>query len=276
MNLPIEHFRVEYLDIELHKSGNLNMQRYHYHDSYEIYLLEVGERSYMLVDQLVNLQPRDVFLIKPDIPHYTFNGTYTCSTVTFSYRYLHKYFTDDAIKSLLSCFEKSVIRVRERDFPFLVSLTEKLHDDESDIFLFMQILLILKQNMHRKNYTPEASNSKVEDILNYITENYKTINNLDIVANRFYISKRHLCDLFKAHTNTSVFKYINILKVHSAFEFLLETDMSMSEIAEKSGFSSLTNFSKIFKSYTGVSPLKYRTDGTLNNNKGFKNTLTIN
>jgi AraC-like DNA-binding protein len=42
---------------------------------------------------------------------------------------------------------------------------------------------------------------------------------------------------------------------------LLETDLSLSEIAGSCGFEDQSWFSKIFKSYTGMSPGKYRGQG---------------
>ncbi len=77
------------------------------------------------------------------------------------------------------------------------------------------------------------------------------------VADKFYISKQYLCNLFKEYTNISIIKYINILKIHSSIELLSENSLTMAEVAEKSGFNSLSNFSKTFKNVTGVSPLKY-------------------
>ncbi len=268
-------YHVEHLEVSTHRQGHLKMARSHYHDSYEIYILEDGERAYMVDGQFIHLHPRDVLLIKPDVVHCTFGGAFVRSCITFSNRYLHKFFTDDCIDSLLECFEKSVIRIRESDFATLVAFTEKLRDEEDDVFSFMQILFILKQNMERKNYTLDDSESKIATIVDYITENYKTIDNLDMLANKFFISKQHLCDLFKAYTNTSIFKYINVLKVHSASELLTKTPLSLTEIAKKSGFTSLANFSKTYKSYTGLSPLKYRAINPRNKNEGDTKKLRL-
>jgi transcriptional regulator GlxA family with amidase domain len=46
--------------------------------------------------------------------------------------------------------------------------------------------------------------------------------------------------------------------VDRATKLLLDTDLSLSEIAGSCGFEDQSWFSKIFKSYTGLSPGKYR------------------
>jgi AraC-like DNA-binding protein len=49
--------------------------------------------------------------------------------------------------------------------------------------------------------------------------------------------------------------------VEKASRLLLETEMSLSEIAACCCFEDQSWFSKIFKAYTGISPGKYRNQG---------------
>ncbi len=54
--------------------------------------------------------------------------------------------------------------------------------------------------------------------------------------------------------------YITELKINRAKKLLRETHLSISEIAEKVGFSDTGYFNKLFKAKTGASPSKYRFD----------------
>ncbi len=257
MAFIIKYF-VDNLEIKPHHAGNSNMTYSHYHDSFEIDILEDGDRSYVVENKLYHLKPRDVLLIKPDVVHCTVGGTYVRSLVTFSGRYLYKYFSKLGVTTLTECFEKRIIRVRESDFGLLLSYVEKLAADENDFLSLVQILSILRQNMNRKSSDSEIPSSKIARIVAYVTENYKSITTLDSLAEEFLVSREHLCDLFKAYTNTTIFKYINVLKVHEATELLVKTSLPLTEIAEKSGFSSLANFSKTFKVYANVSPSEFK------------------
>ncbi len=247
----------EGLQISLHYEGNYKMPDMHYHDAYELYILEDGDRTYMVEDRLIYMRPRDVLLIKPDVIHCTVGGTFVRSLITFTDEYLSKFFNEYSIGLITECFDKDVIRVKESDFELLISLVEKLSKDENDVLTFAHFLSILRNNMSRKTYDLPISGSKVANIVDYISENYKNIDNLDDVADKFYISKQYLCNLFKESTGTSIVKYINILKIHASLELLAEKEHTMAEVAERSGFKSLSNFSKTFKSVTGISPLKY-------------------
>ncbi len=248
---------IEGLEILLHRAGNYTMPGMHYHDSFEIVILEDGDRSYMLEDQLIYLKPRDVLLIKRNELHCSVGGTYKSSNLTFEKKHLLKFLSEHGVDVLTKCFEKTVIRVREKDFGLLISLMERLYANKDDFFSLVGVLNILESNMTRKTYDLQNINHKVADIVDYITENYMSIDNLDAIADKFYISKQYLCNLFKEYTGTSVTKYINMLKIHASFELITQKELTLTEIAEKCGYSSLSYFSKQFKSITGVSPLNY-------------------
>ena len=55
--------------------------------------------------------------------------------------------------------------------------------------------------------------------------------------------------------------YLNRLRAEKAAVMLTETDLSLNQIAGACGFDDQSWFSKIFKTYAGVSPGKYREKG---------------
>ena len=98
----------------------------------------------------------------------------------------------------------------------------------------------------------------MQKILDYINENYVKIVNLDEISEKFYITKSHLCRIFKKTAGLSVIKYINGLKIQKACYLLDKTELSITEIAFECGYNSTMYFCRIFKQLTGFSPLKYR------------------
>ncbi len=257
---------IEGLQISLHKVGTYKMPSMHYHDAFEIYILENGDRSYLLEEGLIYLRPRDVLLIKRNQLHCTIGGTYVSSTLTFGQKYLFNFFTKKGIKEITKCFDKTIIRVRESEFDILISLLEKLKENKNDVLTFTRLLGILENNMSRKTFDLKSTSQLAAEIIDYVTENYKTIDNLATLAKYFHISIQHLCKMFKKHTNTTVIKYINILKINASCEYLSHKELTIAEVAKKSGFSNLQYFSNTFKSVTGVSPLNYRKNIISNEN----------
>ncbi len=62
---------------------------------------------------------------------------------------------------------------------------------------------------------------------------------------------------FKVYGKTPL-HYINTLRIERAKALLSESGITLEQVAIHSGFSDVKYFSSVFKSYTGISPSKYR------------------
>jgi two-component system response regulator YesN len=78
------------------------------------------------------------------------------------------------------------------------------------------------------------------------------------VAQRLFISKAYLSELFKDTAGISLSEYISMVKIERAKYLLLTTNMKAYEIAEALGYNDHEYFSKVFKQKTGISPTVYR------------------
>jgi AraC-like DNA-binding protein/ligand-binding sensor protein len=95
----------------------------------------------------------------------------------------------------------------------------------------------------------------------FIRENFTRKISLQEIAAISGLSAPYFSTIFKEEMGENLSKYLNRLRVERASRFLLETDLSLSEIAGACCFEDQSWFSKIFKAYTGVSPGKYRSQG---------------
>jgi AraC-like DNA-binding protein/ligand-binding sensor protein len=99
----------------------------------------------------------------------------------------------------------------------------------------------------------------------YIWENYTRKICLQEVADASGLSAPYFSTIFKEEMGENLSNYLNRLRVEKASAMLTETTLPLSEIAGACGFEDQSWFSKIFKSYAGISPGKYReTGGTIN------------
>ena len=64
--------------------------------------------------------------------------------------------------------------------------------------------------------------------------------------------------MFKEFYGISPISYIIKLRVTKAAELLEQSDIDILEIADMTGFKSISNFYKLFKEYTGYTPKEYR------------------
>jgi AraC-like DNA-binding protein/ligand-binding sensor protein len=95
----------------------------------------------------------------------------------------------------------------------------------------------------------------------YIWENYTRKISLQEVADISRLSAPYFSTIFKEEMGENLSSYLNRLRVEKASHLLVKTNLSLSEISGVCGFEDQSWFSKIFKTYTGVSPGKYREQG---------------
>jgi YesN/AraC family two-component response regulator len=103
-----------------------------------------------------------------------------------------------------------------------------------------------------------TDNSSLNEILEYINDNYEKPLELDECARQFHISPNYISRMFKKFTKVSFITYINNLKIKKALELLKDTDLPIKEIAYKVGYNNLNYFYKNFKTYTGTTPKIYK------------------
>ncbi|HKC63195.1 MAG TPA: helix-turn-helix domain-containing protein [Pyrinomonadaceae bacterium] len=81
---------------------------------------------------------------------------------------------------------------------------------------------------------------------------------LEEIAAAAYLSPFHFARLFKKLTGASPHAYLATLRTTRAQTLLAETDLSISEIAERVGYSSPSHFTKAFRQSTGLTPRTFR------------------
>jgi AraC-like DNA-binding protein len=263
---PHPLFFVEYFK---HYS-NEEMPHFHYHNAYEIYFLEQGEQEILLNDSIYKIQSYDVVLYKPGVFHRSVKRqgcTRTC--LYFTDQFLQQHFTEPSIHILLSCFEKEVLSLDQAVFAKIKKLLlllskEEVAHPENRIFIYLTELLNLlharKDAQKEERFSTTYKN--LGPLLAYMNEHYNTITTLQEIADTFYLSKFHLCRLFKEATGLTLIEYLNKVKVQNACRMLLETDLSVSEIGLACGFNSSMYFCKLFKESLGMTPSSFRKERT--------------
>lgn len=109
-----------------------------------------------------------------------------------------------------------------------------------------------------KKETAVSSQPMMESIMDYIQKNYENKITLQEIARFMGYSKNYLCSYFKRNSGFSMIEYLNGYRVKKSQEYLENTSMSISDIASRCGFESITHFGRTFKAVAGCSPLQYR------------------
>ena len=100
---------------------------------------------------------------------------------------------------------------------------------------------------------------KMEKIREYILNHLHLPLTADFLCKKFFLGKQQLYSLFKQNNQITLKQYILEKKIELAKKLLRTTNLNVTEIAEAVGFNDYNNFIQRFKSITGITPLKYKT-----------------
>lgn len=98
----------------------------------------------------------------------------------------------------------------------------------------------------------------LRDALTYIEDNYAGRIALDDLARAAGMNRKYFCTLFHTVTGHTPIDYLNIYRVEMARGMLLYGDEPVTQVALACGYSDVSYFTKIFRRYTGMTPLNYR------------------
>lgn len=107
--------------------------------------------------------------------------------------------------------------------------------------------------------TTTSHKEKIQQVRNYLEENFSSQISLDQLAEIFYINKYYLTRIYKETYQQTINRTLTQLRITKAKELLRYSELSMVEIAVSCGFQDASYFSKVFKKIEGESPQKYRT-----------------
>ena len=154
------------------------------------------------------------------------------------------------LPKLINCEEKTQIK---RNFEKMIEAHIHGNIPQTSIRLW-QIFLECAQNAQ----DDKVSNGYAEQIQNYVRQHYIDGFTSAQIQEACGLSYKYAGTLFKEVTGQTIKEYQCTLKLRKAEQLLKETDKSIAEVAQLTGFSDMFYFSKIFHKKKGCPPGEYR------------------
>ena len=156
----------------------------------------------------------------------------------------------DRNKDIIKNSASKVISSSKGKSPWQYILSEKA---------LLELLVSISETCNRIYLSKSrGENSKVMiDMLEFVAENCSTVN-LEMLAERYFYSKTHICRLFLKNTGKSFNNFLIDIKIGKACSMLETTDMTVGEITEILGYESVEYFYRLFKRKKGETPKEYR------------------
>lgn len=262
--------------ILLHINKEMDNYSPHWHTAVEIimpvenyYTVIIGKTSYLL-------QEGDILVIPPGELHELIAPKDGVRRIL-----LFDYSLISSLKWITNIF--TVLNqprlITQRNAPETYDELAKLYDEityeytssntlkEAAIYsLIIKMFVILgRKYMNTEYIFPDVKLNKQKEyiekfnlIFEYINDNYMEEISLDTIADVAGFSKFHFSRLFKQFTDMSFYDYLNQRRVKEAEKLLLNPSLSITEVAMRSGFSSISTFNRVFKNFKECTPTEFK------------------
>lgn len=124
--------------------------------------------------------------------------------------------------------------------------------------LLRTLLPPLARMMERLLQQPRPGTvSDYHQIRQYVNDHYREVT-LDTLCRKFFRSRSYISNLFNRSSGMTLRSYCNLRKLEDARQLLLQTDMSVTQIAYEAGFCDTSYFISLFKKHFGYTPYQIR------------------
>ncbi len=269
MNSEKPYFFVSYSDEEAFKP---TLSPSHHHRFYEIYYLLKNEVMYYIDNNVYHTVPGTVVVIPPNTIHTT------RTTNRNKRKRIIVYLNESFISSFLQDDPELLVRLHTK--PFLVSeqnrekieslffvLLKEQQNTNKNIVLIKSLLgqLLVELGLLAQNsFNSDIINShnpttkQMLKIVDYININYQQKITLCSLSNIFYLNPSYISRSFKDKINLSFTDYLKAVRIKEACLLLETTELNLTQIAEKTGFSDSSDLCRSFKAVMNTTPAKYK------------------
>ena len=135
-------------------------------------------------------------------------------------------------------------------YPALMWVVDKL----SEILFIYAIRAHIQQNDINTGYLALLMDAKLRPVIKAIHENPAQTWSVASLAETTGMSRSSFASYFQEKSSMTPMQYVTSYRMHSACKQLEETELSVAQIADKTGYTTEASFRKAFKNYFGIGP----------------------
>ncbi len=252
--------------------ANSSTRGVHFHKAIELVRVHEGEIVCCIENDEHVLSKDDIILINSSTMHRLMSSSR--AIVTYMQINLEKYleqktaygsYLDKFIKS--NTAEKFAIAHGQNELTLIFDKIKKEFEEKNFCYddyirgYIYNLVAFMRRNALLSDVSSLCDAGKLTElspVVEYIDKNYGTKLSLESLAELIKSDRFRLCRLFKAATHSTLFEYINFVRLLSAEEMLIKSHKSISEIAFECGFASIQYFNRVFKENRGYTPGTFR------------------
>ncbi|SDI38242.1 AraC family transcriptional regulator [Alteribacillus bidgolensis] len=246
---------------------------HHKHSFFEVCYVVEGEGTYIDGDDVYPLKRNTIFLSRPGVSH-QIKSEQGLFLVYVAFQLVESESSDEwitIIENAKHC-PKIIFEVNEDTVPvllwksLLIQASEPKHDLLKEALTNLAGSLIFSiihsfvpiSKKEESVHLPAPSSQFLKQVIIYIRDNLSDSLKMTDIADHFHVSRRHLSRLFVSEIGMSYSDFVQNERIERAATLLKSTSLSISEIAEESGFSEVHYFTRVFTSKMRNPPGRFR------------------
>lgn len=250
--------------VDLRKIDSPSFHKLHWHSYIEIELCVKGKAIHDLNGTEYNIGKGDVYILRPSDFH-SIKATQNLELYNIS---TFETALSNETLTRLARFPKEICTVlKDETFECAeglayLMLKESSSSCRSDAVLQKLLdcfILKVLESIPSLGRISESMTDPISAAVTYINMHFLDDPSLAEAAAAAHYNPSHFSTKFRETIGTTYSEYLSGLKINYAKKLLLSTDLKISDIAFKSGFTSQSHFLRMFGKAVGTSPLKFRT-----------------
>jgi AraC-like DNA-binding protein/mannose-6-phosphate isomerase-like protein (cupin superfamily) len=235
----------------------------HTHSHTELFFIIGGKGQFLIEDRLYPVGVNNLVIINPNVTHT--EVSLNAQPLEYIVLGIEGIALDASRRSgepfgILDALESMEVAGCLRNILREMEQKNTGYEDVCQAYMEILIIRLMRYTTLAIPTDPQAVsiNRQCAAVRRYIDLHFKESLTLEQLAEEGHMNKYYLSHAFKREYGISPINYMIDRRIEESKYLLAETDLSMSQIAQLLGFSSLSYFSQVFHRTQAVSPKEYR------------------
>lgn len=235
----------------------------HTHNHLELFYIVGGKGQFLIEDQLYPVDVNNLVIINPKVIHTEVSlNAQPLEYIVLGIEGIELAANENsnAQFNILDHFESVEISGCLRNILREMEQKNTGYEDVCQAYMEILIIRLMRNTSLAVPSEPQliSGNLQCAAVRRYIDLHFKEPLSLDQLAEETHMNKYYLSHAFKKEYGISPINYMITRRLEESKYLLAETDLSMSQIAQLLGFSSLSYFSQVFRRTQSATPMEFR------------------
>ena len=235
----------------------------HTHNHMELFYILGGKGQFLIQEDLHPVYVNNLVIINPNVIHTEVSlNSQPLEYIVLGIDGIELKSGDSSNVqfSILDPFESVEIASCMRNIIREMEQKNTGYEDVCQAYMEILIIRLMRSTALAIPSEPQAisTNRQCATVRHYIDQHFKEALTLDQLAEEGHMNKYYLSHAFKREYGISPINYMISKRIEESKYLLAETDLSLSQISQLLGFSSLSYFSQVFRKTQSMPPMEYR------------------